>query len=764
MHQKRPDSIVLVPGRSPRALRPSPALPQNVPPRPARSGPLCGVFAALLLAALSPREAGAVTFFNEITGISFPSPQPCRNPDTGAGEGCYTSWLVLSDIDGDGDMDILFANGGGYYVPGDAEWSTIYLNDGKAAFRDVTGTTFGGATSRLRQVSVGDVDGDGDLDIYQPGGYGLDLDKLWIQTSQGVFQDQAATRLPPGLKSRAGSSHLGDLDGDGDLDLIVGDWGNASTSSLSRLILYLNDGTGKFTRVAAQVEPELATENERFPTALPPQNAGQGQPPIYFGRRPIDIDLADVDGDFDLDILINHRDGQSRLFLNDGNAHFTDATNWAVIANEDGTYTVTADYPPKKGPYSYNQELCDIDGDGDLDLLIDNAGGRSTDPRGNLTQIAINDGTGVFMDETAERIIGEPPSDDNAVKCVDVNNDGHMDLIVASLQSDSEKLLLNDGSGVFDYIPDAFPAGKDPTLGIDVADLNGDGLFDVVTGQGEGNLRVNRIFLGMGGSMRDTRPPKFRAIQTPTPVPGEPIVFLMAVTDGVTSETGEHVKEVAVSYVNATGTGKVKAKFIGGDLFRVVIPPVPNGTQITLTPTATDRAGNTAKAPPMTFMVGTPDTGEGGSGGGSGDGGSDSGGAPSAGGMGADGGTAGGPTGQAGEPTMPEEPTGEAGSGGDSGVGGAAGTPSTDAGAPSRGGSPSSGGTPSSSGGTTPSGGAPAEAGAGGESDGSDRPRSKDDDDGGCSVALGPTGSGSGFGAVIALALASLLRRRRRSA
>ena len=585
------------------------------------------MFATALLSALVPSEAKAVTFFTEITSTSFPSPQPCRDPETGAGEGCYTNWLVLSDIDRDGDLDVLFANGGGYYRADNAEPSIIYLNDGRGAFRDVTESAFGGAMSRLRQVAVADVDGDGDLDIYQPGGYGLDLDKLWIQTSQGVFQDQAETRLPAGLMSRAGAAHFGDLDGDGDLDLVVGDWGNAGTSAVSRLVLYTNDGTGKFRRTFVQQEAGLGTDDDIFPPGIVFANAPSGQPPLYFGRRPIDIDLADIDGDFDLDILVNHRDGQSRIFLNDGNARFTDGTNWGyetvttTVENEDGTtttttsYTVTANYPPKNGPYAYNQELCDIDGDGDLDLLVDNSGGRNN---GNLTQISLNDGTGKFIDETATRIFGEPGSDDNAVKCVDVNNDGHMDMIVASLRSSSEKLLLNDGTDHFDFVEDAFPVGRDPSLGIDVADVDGDGVFDVITGQGESNPKLNRIFRGVGGSLRDTRPPKFRDIQAPIPVPGEPIVFLMAVTDSVTSETGEHVKEVAVNYSSAAGSGKARAAFIGGDLFRVSVPAVPGGTVITLTPTATDRAGNVGTAPEMVFTVGTAGgegEGEGGAGG-----------------------------------------------------------------------------------------------------------------------------------------------------
>ncbi len=137
----------------------------------------------------------------------------------------------------------------------------------------------------------------------------------------------------------------------------------------------------------------------------------------------------------------------------------------------------------------------------------------------------INNGHGVFTDDTANRIFGEPKSDDNAIKCVDVNNDGHYDMLVASLQNSSEKLLLNDGTGKFNYVPDAFPTIKDSTLGIDIGDLNGDGIIDVVTGQGEGSLakdgsnqltlHTNRVYFGAGAAAVDTIPPVFRSIETP---------------------------------------------------------------------------------------------------------------------------------------------------------------------------------------------------------------------------------------------------------
>jgi hypothetical protein len=73
----------------------------------------------------------------------------------------------------------------------------------------------------------------------------------------------------------------------------------------------------------------------------------------------------------------------------------------------------------------------------------------------------------------------------------------------------------------------------------------------------------------------------------------------------VTSETGEHVKDVSVAYATASESGSVKGRFIGGDLYRVVIPAQPSGTTITLTPSATDRQGNIGTALPLSLLVGT---------------------------------------------------------------------------------------------------------------------------------------------------------------
>jgi hypothetical protein len=674
----------------------------------------------LVLASLLASPAAlAAPYFSDATAQSLLT-QPCG---PGENTGCYTNFAVIADLDGDGSPDVLFANGGGYYTAADAQPAAVYLNDGKGALSDVSKASFGAPSSRLRQIAVGDIDGDGDLDVYMPGAYGVDLDRIFVQTAPKQFVDQAAVRLPKGLKSRAGAAHFGDVDDDGDLDLVVTDWGTSPLDSPGDVRLYLNDGKG------------------RFSTA--PQGSLPAPLMAQAGNTPIDVDLQDVNGDGHLDLLVDHRNGLSRLFLNDGKGHFTDAV-----------------FPPKQGPYVYNTEACDIDGDGDLDLLLDNAAGDLGS--GHRTQILVNDGTGHFTDESAARVAGEPNTDDNAVKCADIDNDGDFDLIVASLANPSEKLLVNDGKGHFTAVMGAFPDANDPTLGLDVADLDGDGVLDVVTGQGEGSPWLNRVYRGQSPAQADTRPPVLRQVIVPDGVvAGQTTVIKLAVSDAHTSEVGQQVASVSVAYEAGATKGSAVARFVGGDLFRATIPPLPEGSQVTFTPTAVDLLGHSVTGQPATRTVAP---GAGGAGGQAGSGGS-------AGGAAGDSGAAGegGQAGSGGEPAGGAAGSGpggsgpggsggaQAGSGGDA-QGGAAGTGGA-GGAAQGGASGGTGGLSAPGGAAGQTGGAAGStAGAGGAAE---QPAGDTGDDGGCSAG-GPArparGGSFGLAGLLALAVARVRR------
>lgn len=488
--------------------------------------------------------------FRETTGTAIKE-QGCD------GDGCYTNYALTADLDGDGKFDLIFANGGHHFFPTDPEQQIIHFGEGNGTFTPGSSALEGAQLSIVRQVAVADFDGDGKLDLYMPSGYGTTDDQLFIQKGNRKFVNEIS-RIAGGNRSTVGGVHAGDIDNDGDIDLVIADWGSQPNpdprpgqgpiSAVTVRILE-NDGTGRFTQKAVLEAPGAKTST--------------------------DIDLQDINGDFNLDIVLTARNDQSHIYLNDGTGKFTNVTK-------------TKAFPAKQGPFTFNAEMCDFDGDGDLDLAYDNGawfvgGGKHS------MQIMINDGSGKFTDETATRVQGDEKSDDNQVKCVDFDNDGDFDLIVGALESASERYFQNiDGKGHFKRLEVGLPKDADPTLAIDAADFDGDGKVDLLTAQGEGQPATERIFKNLTANS-DKNKPIFRSIEKPKAAAGKPTVLRLAVSDAHTSETGQHVRSVSVEI---KGGATIPARFVGGDVFRAVIPAQAGAFKVI--PHAVDRQGNEA--------------------------------------------------------------------------------------------------------------------------------------------------------------------------
>jgi hypothetical protein len=490
-----------------------------------------------------------------------------EQPGAFAGEQHWTNYARLADLDGDGDLDAVFPSCAGFFANPVAAPLLVYRNDG-GTFSDVSGSAVGGISAAARVVALGDVDNDGDLDLLLPSAAG-DTDRLFINDGTGSFVDEAASRL--GSASSSAAARFGDVDGDGDLDLLIA--GGYDSSDDPPAQLYLNDGSGNFSAAAG---------------ALPTSASG---------TDPNDLDFVDVDRDFDLDVLVNMHEGRNALWLNDGTGAFSDAS---------------AKLPaPASSNYHYGPSACDVDGDDDLDLWIDNIGG------GFGEQLLINDGSGNFSDETASRVSNNPGADDNGVACADVDGDGDFDVVIASL-SNEERVLLNDGTGNFDAELDAFSPTGDPTLWIDLGDVNGDGRIDAITGQGEGSPQLNRLYLGAAGLPVDTRPPKILAVDAPagTVVAGEQPVVRFAVSDQLMSDGGPRLAR-AFARLEVDGTvTESDARFMGGDLFRAQLPPHdPPGAKVSLRVCAVDRQGNEGCSAEHGYAIDGSPNGAGGSGG-----------------------------------------------------------------------------------------------------------------------------------------------------
>lgn len=512
---------------------------------------------AIVGAALSvSRPAAAIAYFTGPTEIAVGQD--------------WTNYLRLADIDGDGDLDLVVPSCGGFFQTPVAEPFRLYDNDG-GVFTESTAARLGAAVDlAVRVVAVGDIDGDGDLDMFLPNAGG-GLDRLYVNDGDGVFSDEAATRLPAGANaSRSGGARFGDLDGDGDLDLLVAQGYTGSDSPAAWLLL--NDGDGVFT------------------------NATAGLPQTFPGSDPDDVDLLDVDRDFDLDVLINAHSGPSALWRNDGAGAFTD-----ISGNMPG---------PAGGPFHYGPSACDVDGDGDLDIIVDNIGAAV-----RREQLLINDGGGLFSDGTAA-LGANADADDNGVMCVDVDDDGDFDLAIPSLSA-NERVLKNDG-GSFTLEPGAFPTVGDPTLWMDLGDVDGDGRVDAVTGQGESgpaSNHVSRVYLGSSNMPIDATPPAILAYESPDGADeSAPFALRLAVSDRVVTDSGPRVRVYA-----SLDASEIEGTFIGGDLFRVVLPAATDGP-VEVALCAMDGQGNESCT--QSFVYGDGSTGPGpGSGGNSGVGG-----------------------------------------------------------------------------------------------------------------------------------------------
>jgi hypothetical protein len=176
---------------------------------------------------------------------------------------------------------------------------------------------------------------------------------------------------------------------------------------------------------------------------------------------------------------------------------------------------------------------------------------------------------------------------------VDVDGDGDLDAVVASL-TDEERVLLNDGTGRFTHVPGSFEATGDSTLWFEFGDLNGDGRIDCATGQGESSF-VDLVYFGTSAVPVDVRPPKFRAVEgLSAPASGGELVFHFAVSDEATTDEGPRLRAASARVTLVDGREQeVPASFMGGDLFRAVLPVAFEDVE-RVDACATDRAGNAA--------------------------------------------------------------------------------------------------------------------------------------------------------------------------
>jgi hypothetical protein len=335
--------------------------------------------------------------------------------------------IAMGDVDGNGTVDVVLANFSGSVM------TQLLLNDGLGNFKDVSATNLPASNDIAASVALADVDLDMDLDIIL-GARNAPKIKLFLNNGKGVFTDVTATQMPATQTETSYDIAVGDVDFDVDLDIIV-----ANTSPTGKNRLYINDGRGTFTD---------ATSTQ-----------------FNFSGGDWGCTLADIDNDFDLDAIFTASSSSrpARIFINDSKGNFTDETSTRLpsLMNSGGRKVIAHDW--------------DKDGDRDLFFANYNAQDRLFD----------NDGKGVFTEITASHL----PALSNGsyyVQTGDIDEDGDEDIVTgnyASAPGVQNTVFLNDGSGKFtDGTAARYYVNPDRTTALGLADFDCDGDLDIFNG------------------------------------------------------------------------------------------------------------------------------------------------------------------------------------------------------------------------------------------------------------------------------------------
>jgi hypothetical protein len=340
------------------------------------------------------------------------------------------SGVALFDSDGDGRLDIFFANGARIDDPmpagalpkkdGPRHWNRLYRQKPDGRFEDVTEAAGLAGEGYGQGVAVGDYDNDGDEDLYVAGVF---ANRLYRNEGGGRFTDVTAEAGVAGDGTWSSSTAFVDYDHDGRLDIFV----------------------ARYMQWSFDYNPHCSAAYNPFPEQSPDGPRAYCHPNLFKGATAL-------------------------LYRNEGGGRFRDVSKEAGVANPGGK--------------SLGVAIADFDGDGATDIFVAN----DAEPQFLYRSL----GNGRFEDVALEAFAAFD-QDGKAfsgmgVDAADYDNDDRPDVVVTNLSNQCYALYRNLGDRTFSYETHASGIGRISLLssgwGVRFLDYDNDGWKDLFLGQG----------------------------------------------------------------------------------------------------------------------------------------------------------------------------------------------------------------------------------------------------------------------------------------
>ncbi|MBN2103141.1 VCBS repeat-containing protein, partial [bacterium] len=439
-----------------------------------------------------------------------------------AGTADLVQSVATADLNGDGYLDLIAATWNGYFGDfGDEKSIAVNLNNGDGTFAEAYMIP---VLDRTTEVVTADFDNDGDMDIAATH---RDTAAISVVLNQGDATFTAFQDYP--VVQDSWSIYCAEISGDGFMDLIV-----LTTGNLLKILLNQEDGTF-YTEtltlenglqhvhggdVDGDGDHDLITVNSITNKIKVLTNQGNGSFVVsqtYQSEHWLNsVAVADFTGDGYLDFCVANYDTSTvTIYKGYGNGIFSELDDWfigdtphdlfsadlnddgyediVVCANNlwaisilnqgDGTFE-TQDRYYHIGSEPFAIEAADFNGDGFNDIVFYLYGYTIYS---KYVGVSFNDGCGYFSDPQYYGISSWPLSHDygnrHPITVGDYDNDGDIDIVAANRyqsQSNSFNIFDNDGSGVFNAQSKNYQVDGSKILNLGSSDIDADGDIDII--------------------------------------------------------------------------------------------------------------------------------------------------------------------------------------------------------------------------------------------------------------------------------------------